>query len=426
MRNAHLTFARLLIAAAAVLGLLAVAAPADAVIDSATVVSSPTMGSSGFFEEVSCVSASWCVAVGNYRLEDQNQSFLADKTLIEMWDGSTWSVATSADTADLGNYLGSVSCVSTSFCIAVGHYWTGGTDQTLIEMWDGSTWSIMTSPDGSVLPNYLTSVSCISEDFCAAVGYFRDMNSSGMTSLSMIWDGAAWSLAASPDPGGSDTYLNSVACVSSSSCVSAGSYDNGSVRQTLMNNWNGSSWSTVSSPNVGLGSNGLTSVSCLSESSCVAVGDSYDTISHTLVEVWDGSSWTVQSSPDMAPIMGNELSSVSCVSASACTAVGTYYGDVEQTFVMIWDGSDWTIVSTPVAGTGNEDLYSVSCATEWFCAAVGNFESDSTNRNLVLSLTGPEPPTTTTTTTVPDSSTTKVPTSSTTVGSDPVAPAFTG
>jgi hypothetical protein len=68
-----------------------------------------------------------------------------------------------------------------------------------------------------------------------------------------------------------------VSCVSASSCVAAGVYDNGSgVFRTLVLRWDGVSWTLLTSPNSGSANNALDAVSCVSESSCVAFGSFYD------------------------------------------------------------------------------------------------------------------------------------------------------
>jgi hypothetical protein len=78
--------------------------------------------------------------------------------------------------------------------------------------------------------------------------------------------------------------------------------------------------------------------------------------------------------------------------------------------VMVWDGTDWSIVASPNARTSNDGLFSVSCVSASDCVAVGYTRAGSVYQTLVLPLTGPVPPSTTTTT----------------VASDPVVPAFTG
>ncbi len=361
MRNALSPLGRIIVGFIAVFGLVAVALPADAAIDNAVVVPSPNTSPAedNHLESVSCVSASWCVAVGQFENGDGY-----NQTLIELWDGSNWTIQASPNPSSTdNNYLESVSCVSESWCVAVGSFEDGGTNQTLILEWDGASWSIQLSPNVSPTEtNELYSVSCLSVSFCVAVG---------------------------------DHY-------------------NGNFLQTLVQTWDGTNWSIQTSANTSnTETNYLFSVSCLSASSCVAVGAIWRSgWNQPMAQVWDGSSWTMQSIPTFSPTEDNYLEGLSCVSASMCVAVGAHSingGTVYQTMIQVWDGNTWTIQSSPnPEPTDNNDLESVSCIADWNCVAVGSYRPSS-NQTMVLSLTGPAPPTTTTTT-----------------PADPVVPAFTG
>src|SRR4029077_13428902 len=114
-----------------------------------TIVASPNSSATefNFLNGVSCVSASDCWAVGYYQ-----SGLLSTRTLIEHWDGTSWSIVTSPDaTATQQNYFNGVTCVTGSDCWAVGYYQTNNvTFQTLIERWDGTSWIIVPSPNTSV------------------------------------------------------------------------------------------------------------------------------------------------------------------------------------------------------------------------------------------------------------------------------------
>jgi hypothetical protein len=115
---------------------------------------------------VACSSGSQCWAVGTY-VGTHSQ------TLIEQWDGSSWSQATSANTsATDDNNLFGVTCASASECWAVGYYHSSSTghDQTLVELFNGSSWSIVPSTDTSSSSDLLTSVTCVSTSQCWAAG----------------------------------------------------------------------------------------------------------------------------------------------------------------------------------------------------------------------------------------------------------------
>jgi hypothetical protein len=74
------------------------------------------------------------VAVGSYLAD-------LDQTLVETWDGTSWTITPSPNVGTNGSVLIGLSCPSASFCVAVG---VG--DGTLIETWDGAKWMVVPSP----------------------------------------------------------------------------------------------------------------------------------------------------------------------------------------------------------------------------------------------------------------------------------------
>jgi hypothetical protein len=94
---------------------------------------------------VSCVSATACTAVGYYETRNFH-----DKTLVESWNGTRWSVVPSPSRRDSENILASVSCVSATACMAAGYYVANsgnGPQNTFIESWNGTRWAIVPSPN---------------------------------------------------------------------------------------------------------------------------------------------------------------------------------------------------------------------------------------------------------------------------------------
>ncbi len=416
MRIAHSSLVRLAFVLVAVFGFLAVSVPADAVTTSATVVPSPNSSSTDDNElrSVSCVAQSWCLAVGT------SYDGTANHALVERWDGTSWSILPSANSQLSGDtILNSVSCVSVSWCIAVGTFDDGASTGPLMELWDGSSLSIQR--EGGVPPGgieQLNSVSCASVSWCVAVGSIGATFNNQNTAYS--WDGTSWNVMMPPStPPNNEYWLSSVSCVSASSCVAVGGQFDGSVTRTSALGWDGSTWSIVQTPNAGFSSDFLSGVSCVGTSFCLAVGTYIDSDWRTLAEVWNGATWSVLPSANAAEVDGivpaDGLKSVSCVTASSCVAVGDYSaGAASQNFVATWDGSAWTIVPSENAGTDANFLESVSCAADSSCVAVGRYSAD-VYRTLVLSMIESEPPTSSTTvppTTAPDG--------------DPVSPAFTG
>ncbi len=168
---------------------------------------------------ISCTSANSCVAVGTALRG-------GPKTLVETWNGSTWSVASSPDPGPFSD-LNGVSCTAADNCTAVGEYESAGNaDQTLIESWNGSTWSVVPSPNASgQFIQTLQSVSCVSVSACIATGSY------GLPIVE-AWDGTDWSMVTTPKLPGRlpDGILSSVSCVSATTCIAAG-YRNSGFRE---------------------------------------------------------------------------------------------------------------------------------------------------------------------------------------------------
>jgi hypothetical protein len=205
---------------------------------------------------VSCASTSDCVAVG--------QVGSGAVALYSTDGGSTWSTGTVP--SEVGeSSLSSVSCASTSDCVAVGYYLNGSSyvGTALYSTDGGSTWSTGTLPGGvSYISSILLhSVSCASTSDCVAVGEVGN----GTVALYSTDGGSTWSTGTVPSEVG-ESSLSSVSCASTSDCVAVGGYYGG---LTLYSTDGGATWGIGSLPSeVKL----LRSVSCASTSDCVAVG----------------------------------------------------------------------------------------------------------------------------------------------------------
>jgi hypothetical protein len=69
------------------------------------------------------------VAVGSYVT-----ALGVGRTLVESWNGSTWTKVSSPNQGTAASFLSAVSCTSSSRCVAVGDYRNAtGEDQTLVE-----------------------------------------------------------------------------------------------------------------------------------------------------------------------------------------------------------------------------------------------------------------------------------------------------
>jgi len=177
-------------------------------------------GGPPFLESVSCPSATFCVAIDS-----------AGNAVT--YNGTSWGSPQSV------GGIGSVSCVSSSFCMALG--------ETSARTYNGSSWSAPIGVSGSGIRSF----SCSSSTFCVAVGekYARTYN------------GTAWGSPVQIDSFAQPEYnINSVSCASSSFCVAV---DTEGREVTYLNG----SWQP---PNSIDSQANLEAVSCPSESFCAA------------------------------------------------------------------------------------------------------------------------------------------------------------
>lgn len=367
----------------------------------------PTGASAGTmqFGSVSCVSARRCVAAGGYM---PTKSGANDLTLAELWNGASWRVLTTRNPSS-DDYLGGVSCVTARFCVGVGgDRGFGGSHLTLAEVWHGRKWAVMPTPTpaGTGYGTFLRAVSCVSVSWCMAVGQYDSKQ--GTFTLAEMWNGQSWSIV-SPQPAGQS--LGAVWCVSASYCLAVGGQAvqewNGSIWQVvtptsppgsvfsgvtcrsasyclvvggtgsapLADTFNGSTWqqSTIASPEPGAA---LSAAACTSPVRCVAVGqNAAGDVSQAfgMAAYWNGHSWAVSR---LGPVDG--LSSVSCRVIGACIAVGGYLnpGDTQAGLAEQQHHGKWTAISPAPPSPGVNSLTTVSCAAATACMAVGGTVAD--------------------------------------------------
>ena len=209
-------------------------------------------------------------------------------------------------------------CSSPCDAWAVGFQFSGGTDQTLIEHWNGAAWKVVPSPDPGSADNSLTSIRAVSAANIWAVGSFSD----GVVSEALIlhWDGHSWAQFENPDPGSTANDLDGVRAVSASDVWAVGSYSSGTADRTLILHWNGAGWKQVASPHPGSDSV-LLGVAATSRRNAWAVGNfSSSGRERNLILHWNGAHWKQVPSPDPGVI--DSLDGIGATSAANAWAVG--------------------------------------------------------------------------------------------------------
>jgi hypothetical protein len=205
----------------------------------------PADATSSRFLAVTALSPSNAWAVGLYTNQNFNQL-----TLIEHWNGHQWSIVSSPN-QPAANALYSITAISRNNIWAVGSALTSDiTSDTLVEHWDGAKWSIIPSPNGGSFHNFLYSVAAASATSIWAVGSYSPQAGSTVPSNTLVehWDGAKWSVVASPNVAGAPgSFLSGVAVVSARDVWAVG-YVIASQTTALIEHWNGVKWQIVAGP----------------------------------------------------------------------------------------------------------------------------------------------------------------------------------
>jgi hypothetical protein len=326
----------------------------------------------------SCLTPVVCWAVGQY----SSNGNVTYGSLAERWNGAEWtlqSVPTPSGSERAA--LKDVACSSLSSCEGVGYYRNGsGAYFSLAEHWDGASWSIRATPEPSGTQNgMLEGVSCTSSSACTAVGYAEN-GAGAVAGFAERWNGTQWTLQSTPAPAGAKaTYPTAVSCTSSTRCTLVGSYVNGSSAEVpFAAAWDGKEWTLQTMP-APAGGKAVEprGVSCTTSAACTAAGryENSSGVGLPLAERWNGTEWSLQSAPTPSGSTGNSFDGVSCVSASLCTAVGaSLNGSGKYTALAErWNGAEWQIQTVPNSESGESWLSGdVSCVSTVSCAAVGN------------------------------------------------------
>ena len=268
-------------------------------------------------------------------------------TLVEHWDGSAWSLVHSPNRNKAYNELHAISAVSSSDIWAVGYYNISSyiSEKTLIEHWDGSAWSLVPSPNAGPNASILYGVAAVASDDVWAVGLGNSADASKGISLAMHWNGTAWAIVPTPKVGSGVNQLYGVTALASNDVWAVGESPFGA----LVLHYDGVAWAVVPNAAPAGGESELFAVAAASPTDIWAVGS---TDGQTLTEHWNGTTWTVVPSPN-GPKPSNAFSGVA-FDASGVWAVGASVNDLTVTYRPIsarWNGTSWKLVATPSPDT---------------------------------------------------------------------------
>src|SRR5438093_7115284 len=296
------------------------------------------------------------------------------------------------------SFIGGIGGISPTDMWAVGNFQSptpssfGSGDINMAEHWDGTAWSVVDTPNPGPDANDLSDLTAIATNDVWAVGGF---NTTGfIQSEAVHWNGSAWSGGSTGvgTPGGGKNLLNDVTGFAANDVWAVGYFDGDNgfgviVRRTLIEHWTGASWSQVTSPNFGTGSNDLFGIGGTSASDIWAVGYSRATTTAAtqgLILHYNGSAWSTGTTS--SPIPG-ELAAVAADSASHAFAVGAGPSPNGLPYAQIvqFTGADWTGVTLSQPSVYGEYLNGIAEVSSGEYWAVGAFINSTTDINAPFS-----------------------------------------
>ena len=262
---------------------------------------------------VSCVNSSFCVAVGN------------NGTILAYSDTIGWRAQASGTTKKLT----AVSCPTLTTCFAVGEMGT-------ILKYDGTSWTTQASPLGGTL------------GFVNCPPGVTTLCFAGLLDIDFAWelryDGVSWTL----DSGIS--LRSSISCANATFCVGTGIYAHNAAV------FNGTTWTDIPNSNDGE----EPSVSCSSPTFCLIVTDGGISGNANAAAIYNGTTWT-PIAVNIDSIYGT-FASVSCLSPTLCFVITT------NNHIFKFDGSTFTPQN---AAYGSRFMLAISCGSSSACFVVG-------------------------------------------------------
>jgi hypothetical protein len=344
---------------------------------------------------VSCVSASFCMAVGGQAASVE----AAAAPLALIWNGAHWRrTAVNLPNGWLSGSLLSVSCTSAAYCVAAGGYSKTGSFSASIPVavtWNGSAWTATALPRlAGGRPDAL-GVSCTEARHCVVAFASNPMPKSGQAFIDVL-TGPKWTVHALTPPAGTEfAGFYAPSCVSVTHCVVAGILQQGRGETPLLAMWNGKALATMKAA-ARFPAAGFDGLSCASAKSCVAVGTWFTGPADLgYFGIWNGSIWHgARVLPQPKAMVVSSPLALSCAVPTRCLAVGYYRAPAgnyaNQALAEVFNGRSWSRLNLPikVTSTTDTDLNDVSCLSATNCVVVGITDLEKGSAYSVTAFTG--------------------------------------
>ena len=334
-------------------------------------VSNPAGDSTSVLDGISCPMVAGCVAVGF--------ATTPESALVETYAAGTWTPTSLQQGLTLPT-LDAVWCASMTSCVAVGEAGPLESNgaQPLVESLSGGTWTATSPPlPETAITGALEAISCVTAEWCVAAGYFGDSEDHSHALFEVLSNGT-WTPEVGPTPSPStEAEIRSVQCFTTTSCDAVGFYGGLSSSNGFFETLSGSEWAASALGGVGM----LDSLSCVSSSSCLAVGSKVQGGGYT--ETLSGTTWTGGTLPrPRAGGNGNGTFGVSCPkSVSSCVAIGGWHDPRPHHYdprLLIETESHgaWKATEIP-APSGLMNARGIACPKVSACVGVGPSDAKS-------------------------------------------------
>jgi len=307
-----------------------------------------------------------------FAVGSQRQSSSLDFTqLIESFSGSSFSVTAGASVPGASTTgLNAAGGSGPKDVWAVGNQ-NGSTNSTLIEHFNGTSWSLVSSP--AIADGSFSSVSADSPTDAWAVGgqQINDPHNTFNTTLTEHWNGSAWQTVANPFGNMSSVFpkdtLVSVVAISPTDAWAIGRQGMQHGQSSILENWNGSSWTIVSQPVAGAILNGL---SATGPNDVWAVGNG------GVIEHFNGTAWSQVSDP--------AGSNENLASIAALTPTDEWTVSTDGTLTEQGNGTTFTSVPTATSLPAGLRISDVAGQAGGLLFAVGGNDNGGNNLSTIL------------------------------------------
>ncbi|WP_436774527.1 hypothetical protein [Yinghuangia sp. YIM S09857] len=258
----------------------------------------------------------------------------------------TWPLGTPRDNQELR----AVAALGPRDVWAVGYRGDSGDGPPLVQHFDGTLWHDLAVPVAGGKGQFDT-VAPLAPDDVWAIGHRNDAEAFNDRALAVHFDGKVWRETPMPEePHNVSAYPFGTAAIGPADVWTVGALaqDRIASPHPLAYHWDGAEWTAATTPDPG-GDAILFAAAADGAGGAWAVGVTYtDGVGRPLVEHWDGKAWRIVDVP-FDPERAHSLEGVTVLAPDDAWAVGgtSAAGGQSRPVAYHWDGTAWTEAVTP-------------------------------------------------------------------------------